>query len=37
MQQTQEQLQSLQNQKKVDKAYQPEPVADEGIFIDYSK
>jgi len=37
MQQTQEQLQSLQNQKKVDKAYQPDTVVDEGIFIDYSK
>jgi len=37
MQQTQEQLQILQNQKKVDKAYQSDPIVDEGVFIDYSK
>lgn len=37
MQKTQEQLKSIQEQKKADKAYQPGSFADEGIFIDYSK
>jgi uncharacterized protein YsxB (DUF464 family) len=37
MQKTEEQLQSLQEQKKAEQAYQPTPSAEEGVFIDYSK
>lgn len=37
IQQTQENLKSLQAVKKVNKAYQAEPSADGGVFIDYSK
>ena len=35
--QTQENLKNLQAVKKVNKAYQVEPSADGGVFIDYSK
>lgn len=37
MQKTQEQLKVLQENKKAGQAYQSTPLADEGIFIDYSK
>lgn len=37
MQKTQDQLKNLQEKKKADQAYQSEPLADGGVFIDYSK
>jgi flagellar biosynthesis/type III secretory pathway chaperone len=37
IQATQDELKNLQNLKKVNKAYQAEPTADGGVFIDYSK
>lgn len=37
IEQTREKLRNLQDAKRVNKAYQDEPQADGGVFIDYSK